>query len=321
MSKISLVVIADPNEPFVGPLTRLPDGVDATITDDLERLKAAVPQADALLYAGFSPVLRQVVPLATRARWIHVLWTGVDGVLTPEMLNHPAVLTNGRGVFKETLADWVAAAMLFFAFDFRRVVRQQESGVWEPFIGNTLAGRTLGIVGFGSIGREVALRARAFRMRIAATRRNPELFQGESLVDQGYGPEGLRDLLAASDYVVAVTPLTAQTRGMISKVEFGAMKPGSVFMNIGRGPVVDEAALIEALESKKIRGAALDVFSTEPLPQSHPFWRMQNVLLSPHTADRVEGFLEPAYRCFFENLDRFLKGRPLTSIVDKQAGY
>ena len=115
--------------------------------------------------------------------------------------------------------------------------------------------------------------------------------------------------------------IAAATRGLIGEAELAVMKPTSVIINIGRGPVIDEAALIAALESSRIRGAALDVFNTEPLPPNHPFWRMRNVLLSPHTADRVSGFLEPAFECFLENLNRFIKGQQLLNVVDKAAGY
>src|SRR6516165_8931975 len=171
MTNISLVVIADPAAPYLAPLSSFPPGVQSVVTDNLEQLQAVIPQANAILYASFSPVLGQILPLAHRVRWIHVLWTGVDGVLTPQMMKHPAVLTNGRGVFKGPLADWVAAVMLHFAFDFRRVIRQQEQRIWEPFIGNTLKGSTLGIVGYGSIGSAVAARARSFGMKIIASRR------------------------------------------------------------------------------------------------------------------------------------------------------
>ena len=279
-------------------------------------------EADALLYAHVdASLLTGVLPHANRARWIHSLWTGVEGILTPELMKHPAPLTNGRGVFRWPLADWVSAAMLFFAFEFRRVLQQQQQGVWKPVIGATLDGRTLGIVGYGAIGSASAVRARAFGMKIAAFRRRPDLSQGDSLVDQHYGPGQLKELMAASDYVLVATPLTAETRGLIGEPEIAAMKPGAVLMNIGRGPVVNEAALVRALQSGSIRGAALDVFDVEPLPPGHPFWTMPNVLLSPHTADRVEGFLGPAFECFFENVDRFLKGHALLNVVDKHAGY
>src|SRR5262249_20340779 len=248
-------------------------------------------KADAILYAYLDAgLLARVLPLATRVRWIHCLWTGVEGILVPELLVHPAVLTNARGAFKGPLADWVIAVMLFFAFDLRRVIRQQEHGVWEPFIGDTLKGRTLGIVGYGAIGSAAATRARTFGMKIAALRRRPELSVDDPLVDENYGPKQLDELMAASDYVLAAAPLTAETRGLIGQNEIARMKPTAVIINVGRGPVIDEQALVHALESGTIRGAALDVFNVEPLPADHPFWRLPNVLLSPHTADRVEGF-------------------------------
>src|SRR5215471_8912175 len=125
MPNMLLVVIADPAAPYLAHLSRMPQNVRMVVTDDVDQLKMIVPQADAILYASLSPVLLQILPLAECVRWIHVLWTGVDGVLTPEMLTHPAILTNGRGVFSGPLADWVVAAMLFFAFDFGRVIRQQ----------------------------------------------------------------------------------------------------------------------------------------------------------------------------------------------------
>jgi phosphoglycerate dehydrogenase-like enzyme len=140
-------------------------------------------------------------------------------------------------------------------------------------------------------------------------------------VDQHYRPDQLKDLAAASDYLLVCTPLTEQTRGLIGEAEIAVMKSTAVLINVGRGPVVDEGALTRALESGAIRGAALDVFDQEPLPAEHPFWRMPQVFLSPHTADRVEGFLKPAWEGFLENLDRFRKSQTLLNVVDKQAGY
>ncbi len=127
--------------------------------------------------------------------------------------------------------------------------------------------------------------------------------------------------MAASDYILVAAPLTPETRGLIGDAEIAAMKPTAVILNIGRGPVIDENALIHALQSGRIRGAGVDVFNNEPLPPEHPFWNMSNVLLSPHTADRVEGFLEPALECFIENLNRFRAGTPLLNVVDTEAGY
>jgi phosphoglycerate dehydrogenase-like enzyme len=322
MSFFTLLVIADPEAPFLKFLSRSPENVSILVSNDIEELKASASKADTILYAYLDAgLLANVLPLANRVRWVHCLWTGVEGILVPELLAHPALLTNARGAFKGPLADWVIAVMLFFAFDLRRVIRQQEQAVWEPFIADTLNGRTLGIVGYGAIGSAAASRARTFGMNIAALRRRPELFEGETTVDRSYGPSQLQEMMAASDYVLVTTPLTAATRGLIGEAALAAMKSTGVIINIGRGPVIDEAALIRALESGRIRGAALDVFNTEPLPSNHPFWRLPNVLLSPHTADRVEGFLEPAFDCFLENLNRFIKGQQLLNVVDKAAGY
>jgi phosphoglycerate dehydrogenase-like enzyme len=322
MSVPTLLVIADPRAQFISPLARIPAGVRVTLTANPAKLSEAAPDADAILYAATNAeLLAGVLPLATRARWIHSLWTGVEAILTAEMLAHPAQLTNGRGVFRWPLADWVMAAMLHFSFDLGRVIRQQQAGMWEPFLAGMLEGKTLGIIGYGSIGSAAASRAKGFGMKIAALRRKPGLGQGDPLVDGYYTRPQLHDLMGASDYLLLATPITPETLGMIGAAEIAAMKPSAVLINVGRGPVVDEAALIQALESGKIRGAALDVFTVEPLPAGHPFYRMPNVLLSPHTADRVEGFLEPPFEAFLENLDRFLKGEPLENLVDKHAGY
>jgi phosphoglycerate dehydrogenase-like enzyme len=321
MSASTLVVIADPSAPFIGELSRVPGNVRVIVSDDPAKLSEAALEADAILYAGGKAgLLTGVLPHAPRARWIHSLWTGVEGILTPEMLAHPAQLTNGRGVFRWPLADWVVAVMLHFSFDLGRVIRQQQAGVWQNFISETLEGRTLGIIGYGSIGSAAAARAKGFGMKIAALRRKSSSAE-DGLVDQYYSPAQLHELISASDYLLLATPITPDTRGMIGAAEIAAMKPSGVLINVGRGPVVDEAALIQALESGKIRGAALDVFTVEPLPAGHPFYRMTNVLVSPHTADRVEGFLGPPIEAFLENLQRFLKGEPLEYVVNKHAGY
>jgi phosphoglycerate dehydrogenase-like enzyme len=320
MSALTLLVIADPSAAHVKALARVPEQVRSIVSNDPEKLQEAAPEADAILYAtSNAKLLTGVLPRASKARWIHSMWTGVEGILTPEMLAHPAPLTNGRGVFRWPLADWVTAVMLHFAFDLGRVIRQQQAGVWEPFVAGRLEGKTLGIIGYGSIGSAVAARAKVFEMKIAALRRRSAA--SDRLVDQSYSSEQLNELIAASDYLLAVLPLTAETRGMLGAAQIAMMRPGAVFINIGRGPVVDETALIQALESGKIRGAALDVFSVEPLPAGHPFYKMSNVLLSPHTADRVEGFMEPAVEAFLENLRRFLAGQPLENLVDKHGGY
>jgi phosphoglycerate dehydrogenase-like enzyme len=343
-------MVADPAAPVLKTMPALPADIRVVVSNRLEELTPHTANADIILYAdGDGDLLARVLSLAPRVRWIHCLWTGVEGILKPEMQRHPAPLTNGRGVFRWPLADWVAGVMLYFSFDFPRVLQQQQQRLWKPFVSKTLSGFTLGIVGYGSIGSAAAARARVFGMKVAALRRRPALFETEALedpravigppkaayrndpeggpdarnalVDRFYLPSQLKDLMAASDYLLVCTPLTDETRGLVGKSEIAAMKSSAVLMNIGRGPVVDESALLGALQAGAIRGAALDVFDTEPLPSEHPFWGMPQVLLSPHTADRVEGFLNPAWESFLENLNRYRDGQPLINVVDKQAGY
>lgn len=319
---LTLLVLADPKAPFLTALGTLPNDVRVVISDDTRDVPAYAAIADAILYAYHDgDLLVKAVQAAPHLKWVHSLWTGVEGILKPAVVEHSLMMTNGKGVFRWPLADWVVASMLFFAFELRRIVKQQEQGVWKIVHGTMLEGKTLGIVGYGAIGSAAAERAKCFGMKIAALRRRTAMFEGDSLVDRSYAPGELKELLAASDYVLAAAPLTEETKGMIGEAEIAGMKPGAVIMNVGRGAVIDERALIAALQAGKIRGAALDVFETEPLPAGHPFWKMENVLLSPHTADRVNGFMQPAFECFFENLGRFRKGEALGSVVDKHAGY
>jgi phosphoglycerate dehydrogenase-like enzyme len=241
--------------------------------------------------------------------------------LFPALRDGPVLLTNGRGVFSDALGEFVIGAVLFFAKQFRRMVRGQEAGVWDQFDTMMIAGRTMGIVGYGDIGHAAAKRAHALGMKVLSVRRRPQLSQGDALVDEVMGPDRLGELLARSDYVVVTAPLTPETRGLIGDAEFGAMRPETVIINVGRGPVIDEGALLHALQAKRIRGAALDVFHSEPLPADHPFYRLDNVLLSPHCADRTADWREQAMRLFLDNFGRFRRGEPLLNLVDKRLGY
>jgi phosphoglycerate dehydrogenase-like enzyme len=319
---LTLLVLADPAASWLKLLGTLGPEVTVLVSNDPARIREYAPQVDVIVNGTSNPpLLSAAIPPATRAKWIHSLWTGVDNVLCPEILASPLPLTNGRGVFRRPLAEWTIGAMLYFAYRMRRMIRQQQAGVWEAFTTEEIQGKTLGIVGYGGIGSTAAELARPFGMRIVAVRRRPDMFGKDPLVDQSFAPSQLNELMAASDYVLLATPLTDDTRGMIGAAQIAAMKPTSVLINVGRGAVVDETALIKALDDGKIRGAALDVFAVEPLPAEHPFYRMENVLLSPHTADHVQDFIHLAVEAFLENLKRFQTGQPLMNLVDKHAGY
>jgi len=322
MPPITLLVLADPAEPRLKLLARLPEETRLAVGNRAEAFRDAAPEAEAAL-CWFTPraLLEEVFPAAPRLRWVHSSAVGVERVLFPALVESPVVLTNSRGIFSSSLAEFALGAVMFFAKDFRRMVRTQEAGVWDCFDVEEVAGRTLGILGYGDIGRTVAERARAFGMKVIAVRRRPELSASDPRLEAVYPVARLDEWLARSDYVVVSAPLTPETRGLIGEPELRAMKPTAVLINIGRGPVVVEAALIRALEERWIRGAALDVFDQEPLPQGHPFYYLENVLLSAHCADHTPGWMDRAMELFLDNFERFRRGEPLRNIVDKRLGY
>lgn len=262
----------------------------------------------------------EMLPRMTKLRWIHSLSAGVEDVLTPAVRQSDIPLTNSRGVYSRSLAEWSLMAMLYFAKDVRRLVAQRQSAVWAQFDCQMLRDARLAILGYGSIGREVARLASAFGMQITGVRRGAPSSAPDEYATIVPASQTLMALTDA-DYVVAALPLTAETRHAVGNREFAAMRPESIFINIGRGATVQESALINALEQRRIRGAALDVFETEPLPGDSPLWRMENVLLSPHCADHTATWEQESAQFFVENFARFLNGEPLKNLVNKETGY
>ena len=322
MDDITVLVLAHPAEPQLAMLHELPDATTIAVGNTLEAFERSAAGADVILYSSAEGQLfQQVWRMAPRVRWVHSLSAGLDGVLFPELVASPVPLTNARGAFSPALGEFAIGAILFFAKDFRRLVRSQMAGVWEEFDIVEIRGQSLGIVGYGDIGRAVASRAHALGMKVLALRRRPELSRDDPYITQVFAADQKQQMLAQSDYVVVVTPLTPESRGIIGERELDAMKPSAVLINIGRGPVVDEGALIRALERKRIRGAALDVFAVEPLPAGHPFYKLENVLLSPHSADHTPDWEERTMRLFLDNFERFRRGEPLLNVVNKKLGY
>jgi phosphoglycerate dehydrogenase-like enzyme len=322
MRPITLLVLDNPTARHLSLLERLPPETRIVVGKTAEAFANSASEADAILSGtGRHALLRGILPVAGNARWVHSFSAGVENLMFPEMLQHPAVLTNGRSAFSRSLAEFTLAAALFFAKDFRRMVRSQSRGVWDQFDVEELHGKTLGIVGYGDLGRAAARLAHAFGMRVLALRRRPELSDGDRLLDAVYSLEQKHDLLAAADFVLIAAPITPQTRGLIGESELRAMKPDAVLINIGRGPVVVEEALIRALREGWIRGAALDVFDKEPLPENHAFYHLENVLLSPHCADHTPGWQNLGMEVFLRNFERFAAGQPLENVVDKTQGY
>jgi phosphoglycerate dehydrogenase-like enzyme len=265
--------------------------------------------------------LKSLWPMLKRVQWVHSLSAGVENICFPALVESPVPVTNARGVFKRSLGEFTLAAIFFFAKDLRRMLRNQAAERWEQFDIEEVHGRTLGVVGYGELGRAAAERAHAMGMRIIALRRRPELSKDDPIVDKFFSIEDRARLMEESDYVVAAAPQTPETLGLVGEKEIRAMKATAVVINIGRGSVIDEPALIRALQENRIRGAALDVFATEPLPAGHPFWKLENVLISPHCADHTSDWLDRAMDLFVTNFERFQKGESLLNVIDKRAGY
>lgn len=322
MDNITVLVLANPTDPELALLEELPEKTNLAVGNSLEAFTNLAPEADVIvIWSGTGELLREVFAVCPRVRWVHSRSAGLDGVLFPELVESPVPLTNASGVFSRPLGEFALGAILYFAKDFRRMIRNQEAGVWGQFDMPEIAGQTVGIAGYGDIGRAVAARVHPVGMRVLALKRHVPTENTDPLVDRIYGPEGRLEMIGRSDYIVAAAPLTAETRGMIGEPEFAAMKPEAVVINVGRGPVIDETAMVRALAAGRIKGAALDVFESEPLTAGHPLYTLPNVLLSPHCADHTPDWLERAMRFFLDNFERFRQGQPLLNVVDKKLGY
>ena len=323
MTDRPLLVLTAPGDREIPFLSELRDTATIVIGDSAQDFSGAADNTEIIFnWSGSRALLRDVFLMSRRLRWIHSRSAGLERTLFPELIESNVVLTNGSGVFSPSLGEFVLAAILFFAKDLRRMIRNQSAGVWEQFDVTMVSGQTVGIVGYGSIGRAVAAKARALDMKVLGFRRKvAQRSQEDPLIDRVYGLDGLEEMLSQCDYVVVTLPLTERTRGLIADHEFALMKKNAVVINVGRGPTIDEQAMIQALSENRIRGAALDVFDREPLPQGHPFYSMENVLLSPHCADHTPDWLENASRFFRSQLERFKAGHPLLNVVDKKLGY
>jgi len=322
MEQLNVLVVTNPKEPYPPLMEQMPNYVHVTRGDTAEAFRDVVEDAHVIYNWGAKrDVLEQLLRETPKLQWIHSRSAGLDSLLFPELVESPVPLTNGRGVFSQSLGEFVIAGILYFAKDFRRMIRNQEAGRWEQFNVQEISGQTMGIIGYGDIGRACAWRAKALGLRVLALRRRPEQSAGDPYVERVYGFDGMEEMIRQCDYVVAAAPLTAETKSLVGTKAFAAMKPSAVVLNVGRGPVIDETAMLQALQTGKIRGAALDVFTVEPLPEGHPFYSMQNVLLSPHCSDNTQDWLEQAMLFFYRNLDHFQKGEPLENVVDKRSGY
>jgi phosphoglycerate dehydrogenase-like enzyme len=264
------------------------------------------------------PTLLDAIPRAPRLRWIQSISAGVEDFAGPVLAQHGVILTSAAGVYDPGLAESVLGFLLALS---SRIVEDArlEPGSWPSEGTRLLRGTTASIVGAGSIGIETGRLLRAAGMRVRGIARTPR--SADAVFERVAGPGDLLAELAEADHVVNVLPLTAATRGVFDAAAFAAMRPHAFFVNIGRGATVDEPALIDALRTGGIAGAALDVFAVEPLPADSPLWRMPNVLVSPHRAGDHEGWPRDVVALFLDNLRRYLAGEPLRNVVDLDLGY
>ena len=274
-----------------------------------------------LLGAVPAGVLDHLVSRAPKLRWVHSASAGVDRISTAAVRERRLVVTNARGVFSRPIAEYVVMMALAISRRLPQLLELQRERTWQPLRGRELSELTVGIVGYGSIGEEVAYLLAPFGCRILATRRHPDRGAGDAEGVELFGLDELRDVLRESDIVVVAAPLTDETAGMIGAEQLAEMREDAWLINIARGRLLDELALRRALESGWIGGAVLDVFSEEPLSPESPLYRTPNVIITPHTSWASDRVIERTVELFVDNLQRDRAGEPLRNVVDLEAGY
>jgi D-2-hydroxyacid dehydrogenase (NADP+) len=246
-----------------------------------------------------------LIKKASRLKWIQAKTTGVDYLVNLPSLKKEVLITSTRGIHGPQMSEMAILLMLALNRNFPQVVRNQDQRIWERWPGKLLNEKKAGILGVGSVGEEIARRCKAFGMTVYGI----DIIRREvDAIDRFYGPEGLLEVVREVDYLIVVAPLTAQTQKIVGEKLFSLMKPSSFLINLGRGEIVDEEALVEALKKGRIAGAALDVFWKEPLPKDHPLWAAKNVIITPHVGGMSDIYVEQALPIFEENLRRFLRG-------------
>ncbi len=258
---------------------------------------------------------------APRLKWVQVMSAGVERYLDAGLRKSPVTLTNVSGIHATPIGEFCLEQMLMFAKGAAQCFDMKQQKEWRWFTPSVLRGKTVGIIGLGEIGREVARLSKAFGMRVIATRRSTKRETRARNVDVLLPAGGLHRALAESDFVIIALPYTKETNGVIGEAEFEEMKTTAYIINIGRGAIIDEEAMIRALSENRIAGAGLDVFTTEPLPSSSKLWELPNVLFSPHVSGGMEDYIVKATDLFCRNLERFVAGKRLFNVVGKRRGY
>jgi phosphoglycerate dehydrogenase-like enzyme len=303
-------------------LDRVRDATDARARIEVaparEALPALLAEAEAYLAGPFNAALLAAAP---KLRWVHSSGAGVEGLLFPEVVASDVVLTNARGAHRVAMPEYVLMCMLAWTHHLPQLLDAQRRREWIHPAAQEINGKTLGLLGYGEIGRAVANRARPLGVRCIALRRDPARQEGGDLVERVYGPQQLHDFLRDCDFVVNSLPLTDETRGVFDEAAFAAMRHTAVLIHLGRGPTVQQDALLQALRDRWIAGAFLDVFDAEPLPPDAPLWTVENAIITSHTSGNSVRYMERSIDIFCDNVRRFVAGDKLRNIVDKRRGY
>jgi phosphoglycerate dehydrogenase-like enzyme len=263
-----------------------------------------------------------ILKKAPNVKWVHSVSVGLDAMLNDAILASDVIITNSKGCTSIPIAEHTIALISSFARGIPAMIKNQMKKEWGSLPLTDLADSTVGIIGYGEIGYEIATRCKALGMGVIGCRKNPGKSNRENEpADSIMGMDQVDDVLSKSDFIVLALPSTKETLHFLNKERLSKMKKDSYFINIGRGNTVVEKDLIECLLSEKIAGAALDVFEVEPLPKNHPFWELENVIVSPHNAYNSARHQDRVMDLFFRNIKRYSEGKPLLNVVNKELGY
>ncbi len=301
---------------------RFPEVTLQVVTDE-DQMLAALPEADILyihkeIVPRTSEKMGLLIAASKRLKWIQWGYTGLDRLRPFEAQWRRLLITNSRGAASETIADYVILVIHLLYREFQKMMKNQMNRVWQRWPFPNPRGKTIGIVGLGSIGKEVARRAKFFQMRVIGLVRRPISLND---VDSIFLGTDFRTFLGESDVVVLCVPLTPETKGLMGEEAFNWMRPGSYLVNIARGKLVDEAALVKAIKSGHLAGAALDAFFPEPLSPQSELWSLDNVIITPHLSAWDLDFPKRVFDLFCENLERFLEGKELINLVNSEKDY
>jgi len=323
MNEITLLVSFDLPEPYIKKIREVSADIKILQSSDEKELLHLVENADILFAGHFS---LEIFSKAKKLKWIQTVGAGVNRFLLPEVVKSGVIVTNAGGVHPIPISEHVIGLMLCFCRKLHFFVRNQMERKWERNEAELmeqieeLSGKTVGIVGLGKIGSELAKKTKCLGMKVIATKRNPNVPK-PIYVDKLVNPENLKELLAESDFVVLTLPLTKETDGMLGEAQLRSMKRTSYLINVGRGRIVQEEKLVQALKEGWIAGAGLDTFEIEPLPKNSELWHMKSVIITPHVAGATPYYFERLIDIFCEDLNLFIHNEPMINVVDKIIGY